>query len=771
MRKKARIIRKKNTLVLTSLVTGALISVPITSNINAATPEISTEETNPAADQSNTDAYTTISKDDFLNYFTQNGNAVNNYDSSTGIQVFTTTTSQAGNITFKGLINLNNSFEIKGAINVGKSTAANKVADGIGFAFYQGDRSQYSSSNNIYGGNVGIYGVPSVFGWKLDTYANYGGVDGDSDEGLPTPYGAFVSTDSTGRGTIDQQSVQGMGSDFEDGQLHDLDIKYDSATKILSVVLDNTTFSESLASKINSQNPQYSFSIAASTGAFSAEQTFRFDYMKYVASQNATINYIDENTGKILDSSSISGNSNSIIKYPDAKIEDYKNEGYEIDTTKTDLTSSSRFDVDDTKDQTFSVYLKHKTTKTNTEKTVQQKISYEYEDGEKVAADSIQKLVFTNEVIKDEVTGETTSTWTPENGTTFGEVVSPEIKGYTADQATIPETDNISQDSSDTDYVVKYSPKDEQIIIRFIDSSTGNVILEKQLNGKFGTTSSYKLTDDIALIENQGYFVKSSTLPTDGIEFAQDGQPTVYEVNLLPIEINPNPVPVPDSSSESNSETSSDSSSESNSESSSESSSESNSETSSESDQKVYPQVPMMSDIDGLDETDEDEVSSVEKQQIEDETVSYVYFINQDTGKIVKADILPKQDGFYPINVVASTMQKYGYQLQNNWNGIYNNSDGNQKDIKVYVSKKTKFQNFVKPAIEDYYTQGSNYSFRDNMSQSHNALLNQFFSSSSSAVDVNHTLIPKVGGGGAGTGHEVAKILAVLAYSVNFSRR
>ncbi|MFT8825406.1 MAG: hypothetical protein ABF536_05960 [Liquorilactobacillus mali] len=758
MRKKAR-IRKKNTLVFTSLVTGALISVPITSNIHAATPEISTEETNSAADQSSTDAYTTISKDDFLNYFTQNGNAVNNYDSSTGIQIFTTTTSQAGNISFKGLINLNNSFEIKGAINVGKSTATNKVADGIGFAFYQGDRSQYSSSNNIYGGNVGIYGVPSVFGWKLDTYANYGGVDGDSDEGLSTPYGAFVSTDSTGRGTIDQQSVQEMGSSFENGQLHDLDIKYDAATKILSVVLDNTTFSESLASKINSQNPQYSFSIAASTGAFSAEQTFRFDYMKYVASQNATINYIDENTGKTLDSSSISGNSNSIIEYPDAKIEDYKNEGYEVDTTKTDLTSSSRFDVDDTKDQTFSVYLKHKTTKTNAEKTVQQKISYEYEDGEKATADSIQKLVFTNEVIKDEVTGETTSTWTPENGTTFSEVVSPEIKGYTADQATIPETDNISQNSSDTDYVIKYVPKNEQIIIRFIDNSTGNVILEKQLSGKFGTTSSYKLTDDIALIENQGYFVKSSTLPTDEIGFDQDGQTTVYEVNLLPIEINLNPVPDPDSSSESGSETGS------------ETSSKSNAETSSESDQKVYPQIPMMDDIEGLDENDGDEVSSIEEQQIENETVSYVYFINQDTGKIVKADILPKQDGFYPINVVASTMQKYGYQLQKSWNGIYNNSDGNQKDIKVYVSKKTKSQNFVKPAIEDYYTQGSNYSFRDNMSQNHNSLLNQFFSSSSSAVDVNHTLIPKVGGGGAGTGHEVAKILAVLAYSVNFSRR
>lgn len=395
---------KKKTWVLTGLVTSTLLSAPIISNIYPVVPSVNAEDTDAATNQSDENTYTTISKDDFLNYFTQNGNAVNNYNNSTGVQLFTTTTNQAGNITFKGLINLNNSFEIKGAINVGESTSTAKVADGIGFAFYQGDRSQYSSSNNIYGGNVGIYGVPSVFGWKLDTYSNYGGIDGDSDEGLSTPYGAFVSTDATGRGTIDKQSVQEMGSSFEDGQLHDLDIKYDAATKILSVVLDNTTFSESLASKINSQNPQYSFSIAASTGTLSAEQTFRFDYMKYVASQNATINYIDENTGETLGSSSMSGNSNSLIKYPDAKIEDYENEGYEVDTAKTDLTDSSRFDIDDTKDQIFSVYLKHKTTTITNEKTIQRKISYEYDDRSKAAADNIQKLTFINQIVRDEVT-------------------------------------------------------------------------------------------------------------------------------------------------------------------------------------------------------------------------------------------------------------------------------------------------------------------------------------------------------------------------------
>lgn len=349
-----------------------------------------------------------------------------------------------------------------------------------------------------------------------------------------------------------------MGASFEDGQLHDLDIKYDAATKILSVVLDNTTFSESLASKINSQNPQYSFSIAASTGALSAEQTFRFDYMKYVASQNATINYIDENTGETLGSSSMSGNSNSLIKYPDAKIEDYENEGYEVDTAKTDLTDSSRFDIDDTKDQIFSVYLKHKTTTITNKKTVQQKISYEYDDGSKAAADNIQKLTFINQIVKDEVTGKTTNSWTPVNKTVFSEVESPKVEGYDAAQTTVPETTGINQDSSNADYIVKYSPRDEQAVIRFIDNLTGNVISEKQLSGKFGTTSSYKLADEIALIENQGYFVKSSNLPENGVVFNQDGQPLIYTVNLLPIEIIPESPSNPDPDSDTSTKTGSD---------------------------------------------------------------------------------------------------------------------------------------------------------------------------------------------------------------------
>lgn len=298
--RKIRMSRIKNRWVITGLVTGSLFATPLIIDVHADMPRINTQKTASSTNEEADDNYTLINRNDFLEYFTQNGMASNNYNNETGIQTFTTTTNQAGNITFKNLINLDYSFEIRGAINVGKATALSKVADGIGFAFYQGERTQYSTSNNIYGGNVGIYGVPNVFGWKLDTYANGNDVDGDSDEGLPTPYGAFVSTDATGKGTIDKQSVQGMGSDFTNGEMHSLVIKYDASTKILSIVLEGTTFSESLADKINTQDPEYSFSVAASTGSLSAVQAFRFDSMKYVAyqNQNATINYIDENTGK-----------------------------------------------------------------------------------------------------------------------------------------------------------------------------------------------------------------------------------------------------------------------------------------------------------------------------------------------------------------------------------------------------------------------------------------------------------------------------------------
>lgn len=721
--RKIRMSRIKNRWVITGLVTGSLFATPLIIDVHADMPRINTQKTASSTNEEADDNYTLINRNDFLEYFTQNGMASNNYNNETGIQTFTTTTNQAGNITFKNLINLDYSFEIRGAINVGKATALSKVADGIGFAFYQGERTQYSTSNNIYGGNVGIYGVPNVFGWKLDTYANGNDVDGDSDEGLPTPYGAFVSTDATGKGTIDKQSVQGMGSDFTNGEMHSLVIKYDASTKILSIVLEGTTFSESLADKINTQDPEYSFSVAASTGSLSAVQAFRFDSMKYVAyqNQNATINYIDENTGKTLATDEISGVSNSLVTYPDIKIEDYENEGYEVDTSKTDLTKESKFDNDDTKNQTFSVYLKHKTSTTTSQKAIKRTISYEYEDGTKAAEDSQQQLIFRNTIVKDEVTNESTSTWEAVAGTTFIAVDSPVITGYKANNVAIPVEENIKQDSEDENYVVKYSPKNEQAIIRFVDATTGKVIFERQINGKFGTSSNYNLIQDIALIGSQGYFVKESNIPKTGIQFNQDGQSQIYSVKVLPIEITPKNT------------------------------------MDSQNSQTVYKDKV-------------DEYGVAESKSIDHSATGLVQFVEQNTGKVIKSDILPKQKGFYPVNVVAATLKKHGYQVQSNWNGAYDNEDGNQKNIKVSVSKDVDFQKQSKLVIENY-AEKTNYSFRDNLSQDHNVLLNQFFNSSNIPVDVNHTLIPKSGGGGAGGGHEVSKILAVLAYSVNFSRR
>lgn len=570
------------------------------------------------------DNYTIVTPANFLKYFTQNGNAINNYDDSTGIQIFTTTTNQVGNITFNGVLDLNESFEIKGAINVGLATSSHTVADGIGFAFYQGERDQYSdtsTASNIYGGNVGIYGVPNVFGWKADTYANNDGVDGDSDTGLPSPYGAFVQTNSSGYGTIDKESVKNLAN-LTDGKFHQIDIKYDASTKMMQITLNtkqgDIVFDKNLDSIVDTKNPQYSFSIIASTGALSATQSFQLESMDYVALQTATINYVDENTGQILKATQITGKSNAVIDYPTKQIEAYVQQGYEVDAEKSTLNSDSQFDKDDTTNQNFYVYLKHKTSTVKSTKDIKQTIHYQYTNGTLAAADIIKTITFVNETTTDEVTKKVTDSWSALNGDKFAETDSPIIKGYTASIKVIPETTTLSYDSTDQVYTVTYVPNDEEVKINFVDSISGKSLFEKTITGKYGTVANYQLDDDLKALGQQGYTLESSDIPVTGILFNRDDEIQTYTIKVVPKLMNAN-------------------------------------------------------------STDTLVNNTFFLKKVE--------FIDESTNQVIKSDELSRQQNFYPIKTVTAVLAQRGYVVNSTWNGTYSYQNTEQANVKVAVTK------------------------------------------------------------------------------------
>lgn len=446
-------------------------------------------------------AVTTVNVDEsnFLNYFTQNGSAVNNYDETTGVQSITTGSQQSGNVAFNGAINLNYNFTINGAINLGKITSAGGytgVADGIGFAFYQGERNQVGGT----GGNLGIYGITNAFGWKLDTWYNDEAqknttqiLDGDYDDGYTTtsgnPYGAFISTNSSGYGTIDSTTVKSISkSSIIDNSFHNIIFSYIASTKTMIITLtidSNTTATFSKEIDYDTINPLYYFTIAASTGSLPTNQAFKITKMTYSTAQQAIINYIDDTTGKTLTSDTVIGNGGETIDYSTAtQIAKYEALGYELVTDGDGFTNATAagkvYDYDDTTDQTFDIHLKHSTSDATEKKTVKQTIHYVYALGGTAATDYTASRDFTRTNTTDNVIDTVTNgPWSPTTAS-FGAVTSPTISGYNADLTSVAAVSNITGSSTDIETTVTYS--NGPVITKYVDEDG------KEING-YPTTS------------------------------------------------------------------------------------------------------------------------------------------------------------------------------------------------------------------------------------------------------------------------------------------
>ena len=114
-----------------------------------------------------------------------------------------------------------------------------------------------------------------------------------------------------------------------------------------------------------------------------------------------------------------------------------------------------RYDTDDKKDQFFVAHFTHKIKAINEKVTVNETIHYVYEDGSKAHDDyQATPLVFTKTGTKDLVTGEEKATWTKSQK--FAEVASPEIPGYTPDQAVVPAVE-VAHGDNDVVRMVTYS--------------------------------------------------------------------------------------------------------------------------------------------------------------------------------------------------------------------------------------------------------------------------------------------------------------------------
>ncbi|MGN8748287.1 lectin-like domain-containing protein, partial [Lactobacillus amylovorus] len=510
------------------------------------------------------EALTHVTKDNFLDYFSLNGSAT--YDPKTGIVTITPDENdKVGNFSLKSKIDMNSSFKLAGQVNLGNKTSYHNGADGIGFAFHNGNTTDVGNA----GGNLGIGGLQNAIGFKLDTWHNdrfipkatvpgaqVSSTDSNGFGWSQDPYtfnpqfGAFVTTDSKeitaidGNpyqrwwATTDMSSVQELSSYDLDGHFHDFDVSYDGDSRLLTIKYTEATRNVlTWVKKVDSSYQAMAMIISASTGGATNLQQFRIKYFDFKQAATVNVKYVDTKGNQIAQGEVTypnGANVNGTYTTRQLDIPNYKFVRMDDGTVTgaKSLPATGNLTKAGDNGTVIYVYAKNAPTITTESKTIKETIHYVYKDGTKAHEDyKAQPVKFTRKVSTDAVTGEKTyGPWSADQS--FAAVTSPAIKGYTPDQAQIDTITGITADSADIEKTVTYVANKETAKVTYIDDRTGKTLSSQDLSGDYGTTDSYRTADSIKGYESQGYQLVSDNYPTNGVVYNQDGTVQSFEVHL-----------------------------------------------------------------------------------------------------------------------------------------------------------------------------------------------------------------------------------------------
>ena len=104
--------------------------------------------------------------------------------------------------------------------------------------------------------------------------------------------------------------------------------------------------------------------------------------------------------------------------------------------------------------------------------------------------------------------------------------------GYTlvSDDTGVAPNGTLANSGGTVTYI--YLANTETATVAYVDQTTGATIKTEPLQGAYGTTDTYTTADKIAAYENAGYELVSSTFPTTGVVYDEDGTVKSYTVTL-----------------------------------------------------------------------------------------------------------------------------------------------------------------------------------------------------------------------------------------------
>ncbi|GFH43145.1 hypothetical protein Hs30E_16960 [Lactococcus hodotermopsidis] len=213
--------------------------------------------------------------------------------------------------------------------------------------------------------------------------------------------------------------------------------------------------------------------------------------------QKVVVNLVDDDSnGVIVDSYVLTGQTDEVPEYDDTFPLGY--EGV------TDISTLPHFD-DDAVNQIVTVHLKHK----RTYETLETKATVNYIGlaATRSLSPNSQKLTWTAET--DLVTGLTT--YKPETALT--NVITPVIKGYTADNAcvTMPKLPEMTTKPDELTTIVAYTANTQKVIVNVVDDdNNGEVIHSYDIIGKTDESFTYHDCLFLGYLNNTDF----TTLPT-----------------------------------------------------------------------------------------------------------------------------------------------------------------------------------------------------------------------------------------------------------------
>ncbi len=246
--------------------------------------------------------------------------------------------------------------------------------------------------------------------------------------------------------------------------------------------------------------------------------------------QAAGIKYIDDTTGKTLDTHQASGKFGDVIKFSrdvNDEISQFESQNYKLVSNNFD---NQKYVSDNTKNQ-FEVHFVHVTKNVTRTDKVNRTIHYVYSDGKTAEPDKVQVVNFTEDGVQDLVTGNIT--WTSAKSQKMVSVDTPKLEGYTPDIKSVA-SQTVNFDDKDLDTTVTYSADAQQLDVAFIDDTTGKTLQTVVKNGHSDEQSGYNTKNDINNYLGEHYkLVSDSTNGNDLVFDHDDKADQHYEVHFV----------------------------------------------------------------------------------------------------------------------------------------------------------------------------------------------------------------------------------------------